>query len=106
MMANSYSLASVMSIEKSRNLKPLLSTSICGLNELSALAAAAFDFAGAVDCFLYDRVAFVINRRRTGDGDVQLIRNVEIDLRNAFAVDHRARGVKVVHVDVAGARTI
>ena len=75
-------------------------------NILRAFAAAAFDFAWAVDGFVYHRVAFVVDRRRTRDGDVQLICDIELDLRNAFAVDNGARRVQVVRIDVSGAAAI
>jgi len=78
---------------------------------LSAFAAAAFDFAGTIDGFVNLRIAFVINRRGTGDLHVQLILDVEIDPRDAFTVHYAARRVETerattteVHARLATAR--
>ena len=77
MMANSYSLASVMSIEKSGNLSRGFSQinadrSIIRVHprksvarDLSAFTAAAFALAGAVDGFVYFWIALVIDGRGT-----------------------------------------
>src|ERR1043165_3225528 len=73
---------------------------------LCAFAAAAFDFAGAVNGFVDLWIALVVDGRRPGDLDVQLICNVDIDSRDAFAVNHAARRVQVVRIDFPGAAAV
>src|SRR5829696_607232 len=114
-MANSYSVVSVMSNEKSRKQEQgpgvpaeQVFADICSCflllpaALLSAFASAPFYLARSMDSLVDDRIALVGNCRGTGDRHVQLLCDVEIDFRNAFTIDNGTRCVKIVSINLTG----
>src|SRR5689334_6573165 len=71
-------------------------------DSLSSFAGAFLDFARALDCFVDFRIAFVGNCRRTLDGYVELIGNVEINAPGASGINDAARRVEFERVDLSG----